>query len=214
MKNPVWALIALVLGLAVCCGCSFQTPRADVEDRSEYDITLSEVGIPAEFRAKYGEGRMGVADSAGMQRSVFENDMIRIFWIPTHMAMAFRLENKADDSLKIMWGRAEFVEVSGARGEASHGGVRYIEYNYTDKSWQRPSVIPPRGSATDWILPERRIMRAGGDLAGTGDVTPWLEEDPGKYIGKSVTVVLPLKVGERVVDYTFVFSINGLAREE
>lgn len=210
--NPLLrSVLALVLSLAVCSCLSFRVPEADIESPCEYDIRLTEASVPAEVRGMCGAGRTGQPDSAGIRRSVYEDELVRVYWMPTDMGLAFRLENKTGDSLRILWSGADYVDESGVRDVATHGGLRYEDYFYNDKRWQRPSVVPARGSVTDWVLPLRRLSRAGGFLAGTGEVMPWFPEDPEKYQGKTIRVTLPMQSGETVVEYRFVFGIVGVA---
>jgi hypothetical protein len=192
---------------------SFHIPQADFSSASEYDISLREVTVPAQFKGKYGEERIGRADSVGMQRCVFENGVITISWIPTDLSLAFTLENKAADTLKVVWQTAAYVDVTGAREAVTHGGVAYEDFFYADRRHQ-PSVVAGKNSMSDWVLPMSRVIRAGGFLAGTGHVKPLFSEDPTCYIGKTVQVMLPLKTGETIIEYTFVFDINGVMTGE
>ena len=212
LKSSAWTLAGIWFGLCAS-SCSFQIPRADISAASEYDFSLKEVRVPAECRSKYGEGRIDRADTAGIQRHVFENEMIRIFWIPTDMFLAFTLQNKTDDTLKVMWGGASYVDETGTRDSATHGGVNYVDALYRNRPKQ-PSVVLSNSSVTDWVIPEHCVRRAGGFMAGTGFVDPMFPGDSTLYVGKTVKVMLPLKAGETIIEYTFVFNINGLAKGE
>jgi hypothetical protein len=198
--------------LCVCwVSCAFHTPRYDVSSKSQYDISLKEVVTPSQVKERFGEQRIVRADSDDIQRYVFENDMIRIFWIPTEISLAFTLENKTDDSLKIMWGDAAYIDGEGVTGRVTHGGVRYDDFYYT--GWplgQQPSVILSKGRVSDMVLPLLNTHAGGGEMAGTGYVTALLPGDAKSNVGKTIQVLLPLKMEATVVEYTFVFNIDGI----
>lgn len=210
-------LFKMMGSMSLCifaCSCvSFEIPKYNDNDPSEYDIRLKEVAVPLQFRDTFGEERIGRADSAGMQRLIFENEMIKILWIPTDMFLVFTLENKTDDTLKVMWASAAYVDETGARDAVTHGGVKYVDAFYSNRPKQ-PSVVISKASVTDWVLPEHCVSRAGGFMAGTGDVKPLFSDDPTSYIGRTVQVMLPLKAGETIIEYAFTFDIKGLMTGE
>ena len=188
--------------------CALYTPQYDIGSKSEYDISLREVVASSQVKHMFGEGRIVRADNADIQSYVFENDMIRIAWIPTEISLAFTLENKTDDSLRIMWKDAIYIDVEGATVTVTHSGVKYGELNYTDGRVHRPSVVLSKGSMSDMVLPRPNVRAPGGMMLG-GHVTPLLPGDAESYVGKTIRVLLPLKMEVAVVEYTFVFSIDG-----
>ena len=113
--------------------------------------------------------------------------------------------------MKVMWESAAYVDETGAKDNATHGGVEYIDAFYINRPKQ-PSIVLSKASVTDWVLPERCVRRAGGFMAGTGYVNPMFSGDPASHIGKTVNLSLPLKAGETIIEYTFVFDINGLVK--
>lgn len=205
------------LGICVTfASCSFYTPQFDTSNKSPYDISLREVVTPSEVRFKYGQQRITREDSGNMHGSVFENDMIRIFWVPTEISMAFTLENKMEDSLEIQWGDAAYVDEEGMTVRVTHGGVKYHEFYYP-ATWprgQKSSIVVGKGRLSDMVLPLSNTHAAGGDLSGTGYVTSMLPKEAKAYVGKAIQVLLPIKMEGTVIEYLFVFDINGAAVEE
>lgn len=200
--TAMWLCVWLV-------SCALYTPQYDISSKSEYDIRLREVEASSQVKDMFGDGRIVRADSADIQGYVFENDMIRMTWVPTEISLAFTLENKTDDSLRIMWKDAVYIDVEGVAATVTHSGVKYAELNYTDGRVHRPSVVLSKGSMSDMVLPRPNVRAPGGMMLG-GHVTPLLPGDAESYLGKTIRVLLPLKVEAAVVEYTFVFNIDGL----
>ncbi len=208
--------LATILVCASFSSCAFYTPQYDVTSKSPYDMSLKEVVTPVQVKDRYGEQRIARADSGDIRGSVFENDMIRIFWVPTEISMAFTLNNKTENSLSIMWGDAVYVDVEGVIGRVTHGSVKYEEFYYP-ATWprgQKPSVVVSKSSVSDMVLPLSNTHAAGGEMAGTGYVSPMLPGEEEAYVGKTIQVLLPLKMDTTVIEYNFVFSINGVSGEK
>ncbi len=204
---------AAVLSLCVSSCLSFRTPEYDISSKSDYAIHLKEVIVPSQFQGRCGEQRITSADSTGDRGSVFENQMIRITWVPTDIALAFTLENKTNDSLRILWHEADYMDVTGDWGEVTHGGVHYGDLGY--KNWpQPPSVVGSKQSLSDLVLACKHVSIAGGDLAGTGHVRPLIPGEATSYFGQAIRVSLPLEVEGAVIEYTFVFVVDGLAADD
>lgn len=200
------AMWLCVLGVS----CAFYTPQYDISSRSEYDISLREVVASSQPKDRFGEGRIVRADSADVQRYVFENDMIRIAWVPTEISLAFTLENKTDDSLRVIWRDATYIDAEGVRATVTHAGVKYDDFFYSDGRAQRPSVVLSKGSMSDMVLPRPNVQLPTGFMAGTGRVKPLLPGDAESCLGKTIRVLLPLEMEAALVEYTFIFNIDGL----
>lgn len=60
-----------------------------------YDIVLNEVERPAEVKERYGEQKIFQTDEEGF-KYVFEDEMIKILWLPTSSKVGFHITNKTN----------------------------------------------------------------------------------------------------------------------
>ena len=67
-----------------------------------YDISLSEVERPADAKERYGEQKIVSFEEQGKTKYSFQDEMVRIIWIPTSYQFSFGLTNKTKYSIKII----------------------------------------------------------------------------------------------------------------
>ena len=184
--------------------------------RAIYDITLSEVERPSDAKERYGESRIVKFEEEGKTKYSFEDEMIKIIWIPTSVQFYFTLTNKTSHSIKIEWDEAVYVNESGMSQRVMHSGVKYIDRNNP----QPPTTIVRNATISDLILPSDNVYYVSGQYGGWNEkplfpnVSMTSEQEimlkAEEYIGKKVQILLPLKIEDVVNEYIFVFSINDV----
>ena len=126
-------------------------------------------------------------------------------------AVAFTLMNKTDKTMKINWDEVVFVNPQGISTGVYHTGVLMEDKNIQ----QVPSTIVPHTSFKDGILPKNSITYFVDILSGKKQLK-YLGLFPGKdidyYIGKTFKIYLPLYIGDKKYDYTFVFKIKNITQ--
>ena len=95
-----------------------------------------------------------------------------------------------------------------------HAGVNYI-----DKNASQPSTMLPKGAIlSDVLIPTNNIKYNDGMFVGwsEGKLIPSLYEDKkeiesltSQYIGKTLTILMPLYIENVQNDYIFTFSIDS-----
>lgn len=178
-----------------------------------YSISLVQVERPSEAKERYGEQKIFKTEEEGYNYA-FEDDMIKILWLPTSSKMGFLLNNKTDHTIKIMWDEGAYVDENGRSHRIMHSGIKYSEREQA----QPPSVIVRKGSLSDVIIPtdyvvfeyskweEKPILldnQMGGDFKK-------LLENSKKYIGKTIQVLLPIQIEDTTNDYIFTFKVNDV----
>ena len=103
-----------------------------------YDINLKEAVTPEKVKEKYGAQKIAKTDSSGIARYIFENEMVRILWLPTSHNINFSITNKTDYSIKVLWDEAAYVDESGKSHRVMHSGIKYIDRSNP----QPPTIIP------------------------------------------------------------------------
>ncbi|NIO48500.1 MAG: hypothetical protein GTN73_03535 [Candidatus Aminicenantes bacterium] len=189
----------------------------------QYDIVLEEVERPPEAKERYRGHEISTAEEEGY-KYIFEDEMIRILWMASPTELRFRLQNKTDHSIKIIWNDATYVCEKGKSHRVMHAGVKYINRNNPQQS----SIVAGKGSITDFIYPAdyanytydrwvERPLQAGGWIVKP--LLPYSQAggDPQKllnnatsYIDKTIQVLLPIKLEEVTYNYIFTFLVKDV----
>ena len=178
-----------------------------------YKIGLQEVERPENTKERYGESKIVNFEEEGKTKYSYEDDMIKIVWIPLSTQFAFSLNNKTDHSIKIIWDEAVYVDQNGSSGRVMHSGVKYIDRNNP----QPPTVIVKKANIDDMVVPTSNVTYTSGQYGGwnTQAIFPnialsqeELNSLSQKYIGKEVKILLPLKIKETINEYIFTFKVE------
>jgi hypothetical protein len=113
--------------------------------------------------------------------------------------IAFSLQNKGTEPIRIDWDKVSFVNPDGVASRVMHSGVRFIERDRP----QPPTIVPPGARITDELLPTNRVQYGRG-----WDVVPLLPTKGHAVCGESFSVFMPLEVGHREENNSFVFRID------
>lgn len=141
--------------------------------------------------------------------------------------MAFSLENKTEQSIKIPWDEAAFIDESGRSHRVMHAGVKFDDREKP----QAPSVVVPRGLLKDIVAPtdyvhwregtkqtagrwEEKCLLPdfvfhGSSLKGEYATFADFENAATSKVGKTIQVLLPLEIEEVVNGYVFTFQIDS-----
>lgn len=220
MKNITTILITLLSFLMVSCASY----------NAIYDITLTEVERPADAKDRYGVQKIESFKEEGKTKYSFEDEVVKVIWIPTSSQFLFTLTNKTKHSIQIIWDEAVYVDENGLSKRVMHTGVNYIDRNNP----QPPTTVVRGATISDlifptdnisywsglgWVVtplfPNKRIdpLLARGVDKSLGRVFKSKEEFIAKtkeQIGKSVQVLLPLKIENVVNEYIFSFIVNDV----
>ena len=120
-KGIVILFCAFIIAALVSCGPSNRTkPLSDSSRKTytvanaAYDIALVSVEKSA-GGIKLGEQKIGAVIEEGISRFSFEDETVRIKWLPSPYDIVFILNNKADRPVRIDWDEARFVDEKGLR---------------------------------------------------------------------------------------------------
>jgi hypothetical protein len=219
MKKKVFFLGAFILFLGGCSG--------HVVYNLQYDFVLGEVERPSEFAERLGEQKMSTTEEAGYTYT-FEDRIIKISWLPSVTMFEFLLVNKTNSPMKIVWNEAAYVSEKGDSHKIIHAGVKYSQRN----RYQIPSAVEPQSILKDFVYPadymsyedegwvEKPLWSGrweGKTLLPTsqkgGDPQDFLNGAK-NYIGKSIQVLLPIRVEEVTYGYTFIFKVRNVNLRE
>lgn len=201
MRKIIYALILVVMMTSCMTYQGF------------YNVELQNVERPENAKERYSESKIVNFEEEGKTKYSYEDDMIKIVWLPLSTQFGFTLQNKTDHSIKIIWDEAVYVDPNGSSGRVMHAGVKYIDRNNP----QPPTVIVKNANIDDMIVPTDNIYYVSGQYGGwrTKPMLPnrantqeELNALTQQYIGKEVRVLLPLEIQGTVNEYIFTFKVE------
>jgi len=182
--------------------------------RASYNMELLEVERPVQAKERYGQQKIIQFEEEEITKFSFEDEMIKIIWLPLNERFWVSLENKTDHSIKIIWNETVFVDENKVGQRVTHSGVNYTERNAS----QPPSVIVRKGILTDVIVPVDNIYYVRGEDGGWR-ISPILPDHKSedleetkqiaeKYIDKKLQILLPLQIEDVINEYIFIFTVT------
>lgn len=187
-----------------------------------YEISLKEVERPVRAKERYGERNISKVEEEGSKKYYFEDELVKITWIPTASQFSIILTNKTDHSIKIVWDEAAYVDENGASHRIMHSGVKFIDRNNS----QPPSIVVRKGYIADLIIPTDKVQWDNQDYKSSWHAEPIFPFDTPinlelkteeelktknkDYVGKTVQVLLPLQIEDAVSEYIFIFEIKNI----
>jgi len=199
MKKVIYAVFIIFL----LVGC--------VSYQGIYNLGLQEVERPEDAKERYGDSKIVNFEEEGKTKYSYEDDMIKIVWLPLTKQFAFTVQNKTDHSIKIIWDEAVYVDENGSSCRVMHSGVKYTERSNP----QPPTVIVKKANISDIILPTDNVYYVRGQGWNTRPLfrnwanTPEeLDTLTKKFIGKTVQILLPLQIEETINEYIFSFKVE------
>ncbi len=215
MKNKVFYLWVIVLCIGSC--------SQGVVHNLTYDFTLTDVERPTGAAAFLGEQNISTTVEEGYAYT-FEDGIIKILWLPSVAMFEFLLVNKTDSPIKVIWNEAAYICEKGRSHKVIHAGVKYTQRDM----YKLPSDIEQKSTLRDFVYPADYVSYADDAwverpmFSGRWEERPLLPTsqkggDPQEfltraknYIGKTIQVLLPLKIEDETYDYTFIFGISDV----
>jgi len=127
-------------------------------------------------------------------------------------AIAVKIKNKTASAIEVNWDSVSFVDINGKSNRVIHTGIRLMD---RDKP-QAPSVIPPGAALEDEITPVDNIRFESGQYGGwkIDPLMPPLDENQQKYVGKTLSVFMPLEINGKKKEYNFKIEITGIKERQ
>lgn len=133
---------------------------------------------------------------------LYEDGLLSIAWTLQSYGLNFILENKSDQSLKILWDEASYISPASESMGVIHAGVRLIDKQQS----QPPSIVARKTKFSDLIYPKDYVF--WNSYGGNWEYTALLPGGEAKFTGKTIQVLLPLEVDGVKYEYIFVFTIG------
>jgi len=216
-----WRHAVVVAGLG-CASSQVQARQEVPEDPRPWSILTAAFKLVEVQRTPLAEQSFGLkafrGDSAEGSTWMFEDGLVRLTWLADDRQMIFILINKSDQTIRIPWERAALVDQEGNSQAVLHGGVKQDDC----AAAKTPSVVVAKATLQDVVVGCKRIKfeyrewRVGPIVdfrfASPVEVDAVEASTRQAFLGKRLTVLLPIQVESAVHEYTFAFELGRISR--
>jgi len=193
MKKTITTVIILLFSII-----SFAQKGSYVLRLSKVEVGNSEVGLIHIDSIK--------PSKIMLYKSNYTDSLISVTFEEGLSSIPFELTNKSNNTLKIIWNDAAYINPKSNTGKIMHTGVKYI-----DRNNDQPSTSIIKGAKiTDQATPTENIYYSSGTNGGWSELNllPHIGKgDEKTLIGKTVKLLLPIQSGAKQHDYVFTFDI-------
>ena len=186
-----------------------------VSNLANYSIGLKTVESPANAKQQFGETKIVNFQDGETNKYRYEDDYINIVWYVDSKRFYFDLTNKSGHTIKINWDDISYVDYNGKVGRVMHSGVKYAERNNS----QPASTVPKGATLSDILIPTENVYFISGQFGGWREkyLIPCFNNEAAtrdaqasSYVGKTMTIMMPIMIENVQNDYTFTFNIDKL----
>jgi len=222
-----WRSLVIAAGaLAGISACAGRMPPHQQNCAARYGAALVEVTRQPATKQRYGA--IMAINPTDSSRYTFEDGLIAVRIGALYNAIRLNVRNKTDQSIKLIWDEASFIDVDGTLSRVMHIGVKYADRN----SSQPPTLIPAQQRLADDIFPTNRVFfRAAsaklpaayqngallrptfaGVVVQAGEPVPTAPDSfttaVHSRVGHRFAVVLPFEADGVKNEYTFWFKVD------
>ena len=220
LTNLLYSSLITLFIIVVFNGCAAVSFMGTNYNVAKFDYSLTSVERPADAKERYGEQiveKYNPQDSSKFNY-IFEDGLVRILWLPAQEGFYFQIYNKTDNSIKVIWDEAVFVDQNNKSHRIMHAGIKYSE----GENPQPPSVIIRKGFIDEFAAPtDYAYFYRGYSSQYIYDPSEWrripllnykneakeeAEYDAKQVVGKKLQLLLPLEIQGTVSEYIFEFT--------
>ena len=164
-----------------------------------YISILSAVERPANSSKRYG--KTTTIEDKGVTKFSYIDDIIGIIIVGTSDQFNFILENVSENTIKVIWNEAVFVDFDGSTSKVMHVGTKYSQ-----KDGDQPATtIIKNAKIVDLAVPTVNVRYS--DV-----LKEWVIDSmyPKEIVSEpgQLRLMLPIQVKDVVNEYTFVFDVK------
>lgn len=164
-----------------------------------YHSSLVKVEKPEDTTDRYGDIKS--VEDKGVTKYSFEDELIDIIIFGNSEQFIFKLTNKSQSSIKVVWDDAVFVDTSGSSSKIMHSGIKYSQREAS----QPASTIIRGASLEDLACPTSNVRYS--DILKEWVTDSMYPKYPSKEV-KQVRLMLPIQIKDVVNEYVFIFDIK------
>lgn len=182
--------------------CDMSNPAsAFSEDLSgKYISVLSQVEKPSNPAIRYGKTTV-VEDDKKVSKYSYVDNVIDILIFGSSKQFDFILKNVSDNSIKVVWNEAVFVNFDGSTSKVMHVGTKYSQ-----READQPATTIIKGAKIEDLAAPNCNVRYSDALK------EWVTDSmypsaPAQTPGQ-LRLMLPIQIKEVINEYIFVFDVN------
>lgn len=179
---------------------SAQSEVFKYDDSRKFIAVLSKVEKPSNPAVRYGK-TTNVTEK-DITKYSYEDNFIDILIFAGGTQFSFILKNVSDNTLKVVWNEAVFVDVDGSASRVMHKGTKYSQR----EADQPASTIIKGAKIEDLVTPTDRIYYSEKLKDWTSKS---LYENAKQNVeNQTIKLMLPIQVKDVVNEYIFEFTLS------
>lgn len=200
--------------------------------KTSYEYSLENVDNPE--KREFIKTKSFIVDSEDEKETpfLFEDDFIKIKWTPTIREFNFNLQNKTNNTIKVLWDSGSFITPDGANYRIINKSKKLSD----EEGATIPTPIMKKAFIEDMIYPvgfvsyRRSMSIQGYYFPGMWIIPPllptFLNEDSdeeqikrekeleNKFKNKNIKILIPIEINNKIREYIFDFKIENLYFKE
>lgn len=169
----------------------------------KYITTLNKVIKPSNTSIRYGKVET-IYNSSNKTSFSYKDNIIDITIVGNEESFSFVLKNKSDNSIKIVWDEAVFIDYDGATSKIMHLGTKYSQRD----AHQPASVIISGAKIEDIAMPTKNVRYS--ELSNEWVRDSMYPSQRGVENHGQLRLMLPIQIKNVINEYVFVFDIKWL----
>ncbi len=170
------------------------------DDSGKFVASLTKVEKPSNSAVRYGK-TTNVTEK-DITKYSYEDNYIDILIFAGSSQFNFVLKNVSDNTLKVVWNEAVFVDVDGSTSKVMHSGIKYSQR----EGDQPASTIIKGAKLEDLAAPTDKVYYSE-------TIKEWTSESlysnaDTKLEGQTIKLMLPIQVKDVVNEYIFEFTLT------
>lgn len=165
-----------------------------------YISVLKKVEKPSNSQIRYGKTRT-ISDDKNITKYSYIGNVIDIIIVGDGEAFTFILKNVSDNSIKIVWNEAVFVNYDGSTSKIMHKGTKYSQ-----REGDQPATTIIKGAKIEDIAVPTCNVRYSYTLEEWVNESMYPSkpcENPGQ-----LRLMLPIQIKDVINEYIFVFDVK------
>lgn len=170
------------------------------DDSGKFLAALTKVEKPSNSAVRYGK-TTSVTDK-DITKYSYEDNFIDILIFAGSTQFNFILKNVSDNTLKVVWNEAVFVDVDGSTSKVMHTGIKYSQR----EADQPASTIIKGAKLEDVAAPTDKVYYS--DVLKEWTSKSLYANASQKLEGQTIKLMLPIQVKDVVNEYIFEFTLS------
>lgn len=166
----------------------------------KYIATLSKVEKPSNPAVRYGK-TTEITDDKGITKFSYVDDYIDLIILALPEQFSFVLKNVSENTLKVVWNEAVFVDSDGSTSKIMHVGTKYSQ-----REGDQPATTIIKGAKIDDVATPTKNVRYS-DVLKEWVTDSMFPKKPAQDV-EPIRLMLPIAVKDVTNEYIFEFDVK------